>query len=551
MGSMFFCSSGVKTRQGNSHFRMTSMLTIVLLLMFSTANYAASETPPTEEEAAVQTLMADSRAGAATPGLLERANALIARYPNSASVYIARASILGNTDRMRAIDDLKKATTLAPEHSEAWYMLGMLQMSPGDGLNFGSAAAKSFENAMANAPVEWHPRLLALRFDALASVNRAEAARMIEEASTRFPEDVNLALRRASVASPDSKKLELLTAAAHKWPDNLDVLAEYGRTLANDGSSMTTVVIEKIFSLYQGEAPLTNYAAEIASLLDRKRKAQEADAVLDAAIRRWPKEVAGYITRAKMRPKSAIQDMEKAISLQPNEAALYVHLAIAQHQNGVAGAKGSLDRAIRMDPANADIRRFRIRWNKETRSENWAEVVADLEMLPDTKGFVKSDDDKDYFDFYVGAYENTKRYHDALRRRLAEAGKPLHLYSVEYVIKYRKHLSNADAKAIFAEAMKEANSPGLNDGAKIKARLLALRGAYLAATHGRSAAMADLDAAVATGLGSSRGGSDGFEHYRAQSLFNAHVRELFGDSDATPFAEHACYEGQVKLSASL
>ncbi|QGX40696.1 hypothetical protein E2H98_13905 [Permianibacter aggregans] len=551
MGSPLFRLIGVKTRQGSSHFGMTSMLAVVMLLTFSTANYATSQTPPTEEETAVQSLMADLRAGAATPGLIERANALIARYPNSAPVYIARASILGNTDRMRAIDDLKKATTLAPEHSEAWYLLGMLQMSPGDGLNFGSAAAKSFEKAMTNAPVEWQPRLLALRFDALASVNRSEAARMIEEAITRFPEDVNLVLRRASVASPDSKKLELLTAAAHKWPDNLDVLAEYGRALANDGSSMTTEVIKKILSLYKGEAPLTNYVAEIANLLERKRKPQEADAIIEAGLQRWPKEVGFYITRAKMRPKTAIQDMEKAISIQPNEASLYVHLAIAEHQNGLPNAKNTLDRAVRMDPANVDIRRFRIKWNKDMRIENGGEIVADLEMLPETQGFVNPQENKDNFNFYVMAYENAKRYHDALRRRLVEAGQPLHLSSVDNVVKYREHLSNTDAEAIFAEAMKEANSPDLKDSAKIKARLLALRGAYRAATRGRSAAMADFDAAIATGFGSSRGGSDGFESYRAQSLFNAHVREYFSDTESTPFAEQACREGLVQRSASL
>ena len=266
----------------------------------------------------------------------EKAELVLAQEPNNAGAHALLAnSLAAQGNQQESLKEMQKAIELAPNRSEFYQNVALLQMN----LKQTSAAEESYKKAVSLDPKSAAP--------VLALGDFYGQQRRFAEAEQQFRRAIELEPKnpapRATLArlylfqGQKDKAEEVLKEAKRALKDNSEGYRMLGDFYLSSGE--VDKAIAEYASLYQEHPQDLRVKKNYVQLLILRNRLDEATKLNDEILKKNPKDVDGLICRGQIltrqgRGSDAMQALESAVKTDAENAAAHHYLGVACAQVG-------------------------------------------------------------------------------------------------------------------------------------------------------------------------------------------------------------------------
>lgn len=288
----------------------------------------------------------------------EKALRYISRGPDSTQFRLAAANMLMEARHyLQAESILKKIAAKGNPPAGVYLLLADLVYAQRHNLNMALSWLDKVPENDRNAP-----RADMLRCQLLAEAGKsAEAARVIDAAIAKYPDQAPLRDFQIRLLARDKKMTEALAvarAAVEKWPDDSDLAFLYGSLLDENGQrDKAMAVMENVLKKQPDNFQAMNYIGF--TLAEQNRNLARALELLEKADELSPDQayIVDSLAWANFRAgrgAEALRLIRRAVNLGPNvDAAIWEHYGdIAANQGKKDEARRAYRRALEQKPAN-------------------------------------------------------------------------------------------------------------------------------------------------------------------------------------------------------
>jgi tetratricopeptide (TPR) repeat protein len=284
--------------------------------------------------------------------------------PNDASLKLLKAQFLLNQRTRQSTEDgqrlLREVTAARPELSQAWHLLGRLELAQGQ-------PARALDTALSGLSRNERDRdLLLLKADAEAVRSPALAVPTLTQLLDQHPDDIEVEMRLASAQYRSGKQGDgraILDARMKADPNNWIPVATLASLLASDQHLTEAADQVTNWSVrHPDDAVVVSAVARSLVATGNAEALKVAEKLLNAAVERNPKSVAvvnslAMLMQSSGRTAEAATLNRRVLELDPNDPIALNNLAwiLCEDDHRYQEALELADRGLKVAPDYADL----------------------------------------------------------------------------------------------------------------------------------------------------------------------------------------------------